>query len=415
MFGNRISLISKSLIRYVGTLNDVNEKEETISLEQVRSMGTEGRRGNPLEEIPPLNNIYEFIQFRASDVLTVEFENEMQQAPPKPQIPNDPAILEARTQPAAPAYAPQTHSAAPVEPNLGASAAGNQGPASVQASVPPVSAGAAGTAAPQQQQYRQAVAGHVEADTSDNQQNNQHRQGGYAPRGGYTSRGRGGYNNGRGTGVRRGNYQGNRGGYQNRSRRVEVPESDFDFESSNSKLNKDDLAKEFAQMNIHVVGGETAPADGDDSNTANTSSATSPTAASVAYQPKASFFDNISCETKERMEMREQGMSHEERRSRVQAERQQNYETFGQVAAEQNRYRYNNRYNSGRGGQGHNNWRGGRGGRGYHRGGYNPNYRGNNYRNQGSSRGYYSQQQQQQNRTESNNAATTTTESGVAA
>ncbi|KAJ1867514.1 hypothetical protein LPJ78_000924 [Coemansia sp. RSA 989] len=407
MFGNRISLISKSLIRYVGTLNDVNEKEETISLEQVRSMGTEGRRGNPLEEIPPLNNIYEFIQFRASDVLSVEFENEMQQAPPKPQIPNDPAILEARTQPAAPAYAPQVHSTAPVEPNLGT--------ASVQASVAPVSA----TAAPQQQQYRQAVTGHVESDASDNQQNNQRRQGGYAPRGGYTPRGRGGYNAGRGTGVRRGNYQGNRGGYQNRHGRVEVPESDFDFESSNSKLNKDDLAKEFAQMNIQVVGGESATADGDESNTANTSSATSPTAAaaSAAYQPKSSFFDNISCETKERMEMREQGMSHEERRSRVQAERQQNYETFGQVAAEQNRYRYNNRYSGGRGGQHHSNWRGGRGGRGYHRGGYNPNYRGNSYRNQGSSRGYYSQQQSQpqQNRTESSNAATTTAESGVAA
>ncbi|KAJ2851842.1 hypothetical protein IWW36_000803 [Coemansia brasiliensis] len=414
MFGNRISLISKSLIRYVGTLNDVNEKEETISLEQVRSMGTEGRRGNPLEEIPPLNNIYEFIQFRASDVLSVEFENEMQ-APPKPQIPNDPAILEARTQPAAPAYAPQVHSTAPVEPNLGAAAV-NKGTAPAQARVPPVAA----TAVPQQQQHIQAATGHViEADTSDNQQINQRRQGGHAPRGGYTPRGRGGYNNGRGTGARRGNYQGGRGGYQNRHGRVEVPESDFDFESSNSKLNKDDLAKEFAQMNIQVVGGEGAT-EGDGPNASSTSSATSPvaTAPSAAYQPKSSFFDNISCETKERMEMREQGMSHEERRSRVQAERQQNYETFGQVVAEQNRYRYNNRYNGGRGGQHHSNWRGGgRGGRGYHRGGYNPNYRGNNYRSQGSSRGYYSQQQSQpqQNRNESSNAATATTESSVAA
>ncbi|KAJ2476995.1 hypothetical protein IWW56_004596, partial [Coemansia sp. RSA 2131] len=69
------------------------------------------------------------------------------------------------------------------------------------------------------------------------------------------------------------------------------------------------------------------------------------------------------------------------------------------AAAEQNRLRYN-RYNAGGRGyyQNNNNWRGGRGGRGYHRGGFNPNYRGNNnngnYRNQGG-RGYYQQGQNQ--------------------
>ncbi|KAJ2687846.1 hypothetical protein H4R19_006605, partial [Coemansia spiralis] len=76
MFGNRITLVSKSLIRYVGTLNDVNEANKTISLEQVRSLGTEGRRGNPAEEIPASNDVYEFIQFSATDVLSVDFVNE---------------------------------------------------------------------------------------------------------------------------------------------------------------------------------------------------------------------------------------------------------------------------------------------------------------------------------------------------
>ncbi|KAJ2553081.1 hypothetical protein H4S00_005922, partial [Coemansia sp. D1744] len=234
----------------------------------------------------------------------------------------------------------------------------------------------------------QAAEGDVGAENTFGQQGNQRHQGGYAPRGGYTPRGRGGYNN-RGNGPRRGNYQG-RGGYQNR--RVEVPESDFDFESSNSKLNKDDLAREFAKLNVHV-------ASNDEAVTSERVASTS-VADDSGYQPKASFFDNISCETKERIEMQEQGMSHEERRTRVHAERQQNYETFGQAAAEQNRLRYN-RYNAGGRGnyQNNNNWRGGRGGRGYHRGGFNPNYRGNNnnnngnYRNQGG-RGYYQGQSQ---------------------
>ncbi|KAJ2312682.1 hypothetical protein H4S02_004010 [Coemansia sp. RSA 2611] len=361
MFGNRISLISKSGIRYVGTLNDVNEKEETISLEQVRSLGTEGRRGNPLEELPPSNDVYEFIQFRASDVHTVEFENDMAHAPPQPPIPNDPAIVEARAQskdvshaPAPPTYAP-----APAAP--------------AQARAPPASA------APQ-----------TTEDNFDDEPSQQRRQGGYVQRGGYVPRGRGGYNN-RGNGPRRGNYQG-RGGYQQRHGRVEVPESDFDFESSNSKLNKDDLAREFAKLNVHVA--DSSP-QSPEANTSVAAAAVDPAAS--AYQPKSSFFDDISCETKERMEMREHGMSHGERRNRVHAERQQNFETFGQAAAEQNRLRYN-RYNAGGRGYYHNNWRGGRGGggRGFHRGGYNPNYRGNNngnYRNQGG-RGYYQQQGQ---------------------
>src|SRR5690349_5594903 len=95
-YGNKISLISKSHIRYVGILKDVNEEEQTIALEQVYSMGTEGRKGNRLEEIPPSKDVYEYIQFRATDVISVQFETEAQQAPqaPPPQaVPADPAIL----------------------------------------------------------------------------------------------------------------------------------------------------------------------------------------------------------------------------------------------------------------------------------------------------------------------------------
>ncbi|KAJ1970363.1 G2/M transition checkpoint protein Sum2, partial [Dimargaris xerosporica] len=64
LYGSRISLISKSNIRYVGTLHEMNEVDSTVSLEKVRSMGTEGRKGNPSEEIPPSQEVYAFIQFR---------------------------------------------------------------------------------------------------------------------------------------------------------------------------------------------------------------------------------------------------------------------------------------------------------------------------------------------------------------
>ncbi|KTW26625.1 hypothetical protein T552_02634 [Pneumocystis carinii B80] len=89
---SKISLISQSGIRYIGILHDINSKDSTISLKNVRSYGTEGRKGNPREEIPASENIFEYIVFRGSDVKDLRIE---EPAPPKsvPQMPNDPAIL----------------------------------------------------------------------------------------------------------------------------------------------------------------------------------------------------------------------------------------------------------------------------------------------------------------------------------
>ncbi|KAJ2793744.1 hypothetical protein H4R20_006449, partial [Coemansia guatemalensis] len=238
------------------------------------------------------------------------------------------------------------------------------------------------------------------------QESQRYQQGGYVQRGGYVARGgRGGYNN-RGNGPRRGGYQG-RGGYHARQGQpIEVPESDFDFETSNLKLNKDDLAKEFSKLNVHIADGDAAASSSADGGAAGVGTSRdgagrATVGSGQSYAPKSSFFDNISCESKERMQMSEGGMSIEERRSKQHAERQQNVETFGQASAEQNRLRYN-RYHSGmRGGSG-GGWRGGRGGRGgYNRGGY----RGNGYRNQ-DGREYYPSQQQQQDGARAGSAAT---------
>ncbi|KAI0865379.1 Scd6-like Sm domain-containing protein [Xylaria cubensis] len=99
--GSRISLISKSDIRYSGILHEINSEESTVSLESVKSYGTEGRRGNPADEVAASEQIYEYIVFRGSDVKDLRIEQTP--AAPKenqpPPVPDDPAIVGARTRP----------------------------------------------------------------------------------------------------------------------------------------------------------------------------------------------------------------------------------------------------------------------------------------------------------------------------
>ncbi|KAK0389895.1 hypothetical protein NLU13_3468 [Sarocladium strictum] len=98
--GSRISLISKSDIRYVGTLHEINSDESTVSLENVRSFGSEGRKGNPDEEIAPSDQVYEYIVFRGSDVKDLRIEEQPTGKENQPAaMPNDPAIVGAQAKP----------------------------------------------------------------------------------------------------------------------------------------------------------------------------------------------------------------------------------------------------------------------------------------------------------------------------
>ncbi|KAI9244788.1 Scd6-like Sm domain-containing protein [Helicostylum pulchrum] len=66
--GSKISLISLSDIRYVGVLHNINSAESTVALQNVQSFGTEGRKASINEEIAPSDNIFDYVVFRGSDI-----------------------------------------------------------------------------------------------------------------------------------------------------------------------------------------------------------------------------------------------------------------------------------------------------------------------------------------------------------
>lgn len=83
--GKTISLISNSDIRYVGVLHEINAKDSTVSLRQVRSYGTEGRRIG-VDAVPASSNVYQFIVFKGSDVKDLTVSDD-------PPIPEQPVMV----------------------------------------------------------------------------------------------------------------------------------------------------------------------------------------------------------------------------------------------------------------------------------------------------------------------------------
>merc|ERR1719482_1501393 len=87
--GSKISLISNAEIRYEGILHTLNTQESTISLQSVRCFGTEGRKE---PEIPPTNEVYDFIIFRGRDIKDLTVKEGSNHASSLKDA--DPAILE---------------------------------------------------------------------------------------------------------------------------------------------------------------------------------------------------------------------------------------------------------------------------------------------------------------------------------
>lgn len=85
--------------------------------------------------------------------------------------------------------------------------------------------------------------------------------------------------------------------------RIPVPQSDFDFESSNAKFNKDEIVKEVVKKTTpnhdHNIKEDENTIDGEVEDEDEEVLIPPPES---FYDKTKSFFDNISCETKERLE-----------------------------------------------------------------------------------------------------------------
>ncbi|KAI6028752.1 Scd6-like Sm domain-containing protein [Pisolithus orientalis] len=87
--GKPISLISHSDVRYRGILAGIDPANSTIQLSNVYSMGTESRKSQS-EFIPPVQEPYQYIIFRASEVKDLAVD---EPAPPRRSVHDDPAVL----------------------------------------------------------------------------------------------------------------------------------------------------------------------------------------------------------------------------------------------------------------------------------------------------------------------------------
>lgn len=95
--GALISLTSHSHIRYQGILASIDATRATLSLERVRSFGTEGRcaaAGRPQDEVAESENVFEFIMFRAADVVDLRIDDP---SPNNKKAPAQPEPTQVRT------------------------------------------------------------------------------------------------------------------------------------------------------------------------------------------------------------------------------------------------------------------------------------------------------------------------------
>jgi len=346
--GSKISLISKSEIRYEGILYSLDLQEATISLAKVRSFGTEDR---PTQRpLPPKDEIYEFIIFRGSDIKGIDVieppKGEEQQEPVEDSISvDDPAILEVSK----PREQVQQHPPHPHQQQQ------------ERVAMPPRNEQHQQQQPPHQQvimqQHNERAAGLAPQENDQSLGAGQQQQ----PRRTYAPRGRANYfhgNNRGGSSNPRGHYRGSnqRGGTGVASgfQRKKIQfEGEFDFEKAN-----EELQSQLAKIKL------TDEAKNNSTSEENLENAEQH---EECFYQKDNFFDNISCEALERQKGKP---------TRVdwRAERKLNAETFGIPV---NHHYHSNNY---RGGGGYNQ----RGGyRGYYynqRGSYRGNYRGGNYR-----------------------------------
>ncbi|KAI3637094.1 hypothetical protein MIR68_004800 [Amoeboaphelidium protococcarum] len=359
--GSEITLISKSEIKYVGVLIEINQNESTVTLQNVRSFGSEGRRqqfGLGSKEIPPSDKVFEFIVFRGQDIKDLQVTKssgvQNQQLEDKEEIYQDPAVVQAGQ--GSKSLSHQQNGG----DRFGSKTDGNNvyKPAATHSTTK--------QSQQQQQQSRQRYNSNKSSGSGDrNQSSSTSRK----QNGDYAAKARD--QKSRSTPGK--SYRNNQ---QQLPQKVEIPNEDFDF--TKAIVDKLKIAQELAdggqdvqsfQIEQRASGEQRQP---------------------PKYDKKSSFFDEISSDAQERFKTLEErqkakeaanqdgngdighgnvgSMSREERyqkrREQRQLENQLNMETFG-IAYDPDGHSRNFR---GRGGRGrYNKSRGGRGG--YSRGG----------------------------------------------
>ncbi|KAJ7499514.1 Scd6-like Sm domain-containing protein [Mycena latifolia] len=277
--GKPISLISHSDVRYRGILAGIDPAASTIQLSNVFSMGTESRR--PVAEyIPPVQEPYQYIIFRASEVKDLSVD---EQPAPRRSVHDDPAVLGASQGPAPvappvpPSYAQQTAQQLPPRAPPPQVAQQHQQQQQQQPRAPaprhrpnhPVAAQA------QQNAIHTAAASleTVERALGDLRVSNA----GANPNGGGGRRQR----------TRRPAAQDGAGASAGG---VPVPTADFDFASMNAKFDKAALAATHTAPDSSSGSDRTNPSDDEDAGAARKDKE----GTSAAYNPQKSFFDSLS-------------------------------------------------------------------------------------------------------------------------